>query len=47
MFGDLKEGLDILIGFAIIGVIACVSGAVWLSYQAIVWLGEWLHILAQ
>lgn len=47
MFGDLKEGLKILIRFAIIGVIACVSGAVWLSYQAIVWLGEWLHILAQ
>ena len=47
MFGDLKEGLNILIGFAFIGVSACVSGAVWLSYQAIVWLGEWLHILAK
>lgn len=42
---DLKEGFQIVFGFAIVGVIACVMGVSWLSYQAMGWLIEWLHIL--
>ena len=43
---DLKEGFKIVFAFAIIGMISVVSIGLWLSYEAIVWLGEWLHILA-
>lgn len=43
---DLKEGFKVVFAFAIIGMIAVASIGMWLSYEAIVWLGEWLHILA-
>ncbi|ADJ55323.1 hypothetical protein RB16p019 [Escherichia phage RB16] len=43
---DLKEGFKVVFVFAIIGMISVVSIGLWLSYEAIVWLGEWLRILA-
>ncbi|AGJ71429.1 hypothetical protein Lw1_gp020 [Escherichia phage Lw1] len=43
---DLKEGFKVVFAFAIIGMISVVSIGLWLSYEAIVWLGEWLRILA-
>lgn len=43
---DFKEGFRVIYTLAIVGMVAIASIGIWLSYQAIVWLGEWLHILA-
>lgn len=43
---DFKEGFRVIYTLAVVGMTAILSVGLWLSYQAIVWLGEWLHILA-
>lgn len=47
MFGDLKTGLNILLGLATAGSITIIGLICWLSYESIAWVWAWIHILAK